>query len=108
MSSDSTPVRRQIKQLIIDRLRLEDLTVDQIGDDTVLWGNEGLGLDSIDALELVTALEGEFGLRIEDGDIDQESLSTVAQLEKMLADAGVLPSSGTSASQDLEATETVS
>ena len=60
------------------------MTVDQIEDDTLLWDESGLGLDSIDALELVTALETELGLRIDDAEMEPESLATVAQLEKLV------------------------
>lgn len=53
----------QIKQLIIDSLELEDLSVDDIADDEPLF-NEGLGLDSIDALELGMALKKKFNLEM--------------------------------------------
>ncbi len=78
--SGIAPTRQRIKQLLIDNLNLEGMTVESIGDDTPLWG-EGLGLDSVDALELMVALEQEYGLRIADDEVDQESLATVARLE---------------------------
>ncbi len=78
--SGIAPTRQRIKQLLIDNLNLEGMTVESIGDDTPLWG-EGLGLDSVDALELMVALEQEYGLRIADDEVDQESLATVASLE---------------------------
>lgn len=53
----------QIKQLIIDSLELEDISVDDIADDEPLF-NEGLGLDSIDALELGMALKKKFNLEM--------------------------------------------
>ena len=51
----------KIKKLIISSLELEDISVDDIKDDEPLF-NEGLGLDSIDALELGMALKKEFGV----------------------------------------------
>ena len=54
----------RIKRLIIDSLKLEDLTPDDIASDEPLFV-EGLGLDSIDALELGVALRKTFGLTIE-------------------------------------------
>ncbi len=54
---------RDFKQLIIESLQLEGLTPDEIGDDQPLFG-EGLGLDSVDALELVVALEKRLGVKI--------------------------------------------
>ncbi len=54
----------QIKKLIVSALQLEDLRVEDIPSDEPLFG-EGLGLDSIDALELGVALRKRFGLKIE-------------------------------------------
>lgn len=55
----------QIKELIIDSLGLEDITTDDIGDDMALFGDDGLGLDSVDALELGLAIQKKFGLQME-------------------------------------------
>ncbi len=55
----------EIKAKIIESLKLQDVTPDQIGDDDPLFG-EGLGLDSIDALELVVMLEKHYGIVIKD------------------------------------------
>ncbi|RIY31643.1 acyl carrier protein [Psittacicella hinzii] len=52
----------QIKQLIIDSLALEDLTVEDIDDTAPLFSEEGLGLDSVDALELGIELQKKFGV----------------------------------------------
>jgi len=54
----------QLKQAIIDGLNLEDITIDEIEDDMALFGDEGLGLDSVDAIELTLVLEKEFGVKI--------------------------------------------
>lgn len=56
-------LEEQIKQLIISSLELEDISVDDIQDDEPLF-NDGLGLDSIDALELGMALKKEFNLNL--------------------------------------------
>lgn len=55
---------KEIKQLIISSLELEDITADEIGDEETLFG-EGLGLDSIDALELGVALQKKYGVKLE-------------------------------------------
>ena len=71
----------KIKQLIIQRLKLVDMTPEMIENDAPLFG-EGLGLDSIDALELVLGLEKEFGVIIPDVEGGQEVceyVRTVAQ-----------------------------
>ena len=53
----------ELKELLINELNLEDLTVDDIDVDAQLFG-DGLGLDSIDALELVVVLEKKYGIKI--------------------------------------------
>ena len=55
----------QVKQMIIDALRIEGLSVEEIDSDAPLFG-EGLGLDSIDALQLVVAMEKDFGVVVPD------------------------------------------
>ncbi len=55
---------KEIKELIISSLELEDISADEIGDDETLFG-EGLGLDSIDALELGVALQKKYGVKID-------------------------------------------
>ncbi|MEZ9196671.1 phosphopantetheine-binding protein [Shewanella sp. 10N.286.54.B9] len=57
-------LENEIKQLIIDSLDLEDVTIDDIDADAALFG-EGLGLDSIDALELGLAIKKLFDVKIE-------------------------------------------
>jgi acyl carrier protein len=57
-------LEQEIKALIINVLKLEDLRVEDIDSEEMLFG-EGLGLDSIDALELGVALRQRYGLRIE-------------------------------------------
>ena len=54
---------QNLKQQIIDALNLEEITPADIDDDAPLFG-EGLGLDSIDALEIILILEKEYGIRI--------------------------------------------
>ena len=71
----------KIKQLIIARLKLVDMTPDMIENNAPLFG-EGLGLDSIDALELVLGLEKEFGIIIPDAEVGKkvfQSVKTMAQ-----------------------------
>ena len=54
----------ELKQLIIDTLDLEDISVDEIDDNAPLFV-EGLGLDSIDALELGVALQKRYGVKLD-------------------------------------------
>lgn len=57
-------LERDIRRLIVTALKLEDVTPDDIGVDEPLFG-DGLGLDSIDALELGVAIRKAYGLKIE-------------------------------------------
>lgn len=59
---------RELKILVVDALHLEDLAPDDIGDDTLLFAEDGLGLDSIDALELGVALHKKYKLKLEQAD----------------------------------------
>ena len=53
-----------VKAKIIEGLNLEDITTDEIEDDMALFGDDGLGLDSVDAIELTLILEKEFGVKV--------------------------------------------
>ncbi len=57
----------QLKTLLIDGLRLEDIVPDDLSADTPLF-NGGLGLDSIDALEIGVMLDRQFGVKVTSGD----------------------------------------
>ena len=58
-------LEQQLKQLIIDSLALEDISVEDIENDTALFGDDGLGLDAVDALELGLAVQKTFGLQLD-------------------------------------------
>lgn len=58
----------EIKTLIVESLELEDISADEIGDDAPLFSDEGLGLDSIDALELGVALRKKYKVQLDKGD----------------------------------------
>jgi acyl carrier protein len=73
--------REELKKQIIKELNLEELTVSDIADDDFLFGDNGIGLDSIDALELIVLLEKNYGVKLinpEDGKEVFESISTIA------------------------------
>ena len=59
-------IRQKLKQIIIEDLALEDVSVEDIKDDSPIFGEEGLGLDSLDAVELVVILQKHFGVQIKD------------------------------------------
>ena len=67
------------KRLIVDSLQLEGLTPEMIGDEDPLF-EDGLGLDSVDALELVVAIETRMGVRIEPHEAGREVFASAATL----------------------------
>lgn len=75
----------EVKQLIIDSLNLEDISVDDIDTDAPLF-NDGLGLDSIDALELGMALKQTYGVELK-GENSAKHFASVQALADFLASA---------------------
>jgi len=79
-------LKENLKAQIIEQLNLEDLTTADIQDDANLFSDDGLGLDSIDALEFIVLLESEYGIKIADPsegrDIFQSVNSLAAYIEK--------------------------
>jgi acyl carrier protein len=74
-----------VKKLIIERLKLEEITVADIITDAPLFG-EGLGLDSIDALELVIGLEKEYGVSIPDAEVGKKVFQSVRTIAQYIVD----------------------
>lgn len=58
-------IRTKLKELLVEQLSLEDIKPDKIKDDEILF-EEGLGLDSLDAVEIVVLLQRNFGLEVKD------------------------------------------
>ncbi|MBZ9780976.1 phosphopantetheine-binding protein [Pseudomonas sp. REP124] len=78
LNTDS--LNRDIKNLIIEALGLEDISAEDIGDQQTLFG-EGLGLDSVDALELGLAIQKKYGIKIDaDAKDTRNHFSNVASL----------------------------
>jgi acyl carrier protein len=78
-------LEHQIKELIIESLNLEDVAAADIQTDAPLFV-EGLGLDSIDALELGLALQRRFGIQIGDSDAGREHFASVRSLAVFVAE----------------------
>ena len=82
--SEAPAVPNRIKRLIVESLHLEGMKPEMIEDEAPLFG-EGLGLDSVDALELVVALEKEFGIKIKSQELGQDVFSSVTSLSRFIA-----------------------
>lgn len=78
---DLAEIKSKLKQLLVTNLSLEDIKPEEIKDDEILFG-EGLGLDSLDAVEIVVLLQRNFGLEVKDMEKGREifySLDTLAK-----------------------------
>lgn len=76
-------LKRKLKELLIERLKFEDMTPDDIPDDQPLFAG-GLGLDSIDALEIVVMLESEFGIKVKNETSARDSFRSVSTLAQFV------------------------
>lgn len=77
----------KIRTMLATRLKLA-AAVEKIGNDTPLFGPDGLGLDSIDALELVLGLQKEFGVLIEDRALAVKVLATINTIAEHIKSQG--------------------
>jgi acyl carrier protein len=75
----SDDLHARIKQVMVEELMLQ-VQPEDIADDAPIFGPEGLGLDSVDVLQLVIALEKNFGLKISEGDAAKELLKSVSSI----------------------------
>ena len=73
-------VKQRLKELLIESLALEDITVQDIGDNTPLFGDDGLGLDSLDGVEIVVMLQRHYGLDVKEMQKAREVFQTVETL----------------------------
>ncbi|NOY75373.1 MAG: acyl carrier protein [Kiritimatiellaeota bacterium] len=74
-------LKKKLKKLIIEELSLEDVSPDDIDDDAPLFG-DGIGLDSLDAVELVVLLQRNFGIQIKDLEAGKKIFETLDSLAR--------------------------
>ena len=86
-----TDLRTRIKEMLVKNLMLQ-ITPDQIGDDLPLFGSNGLGLDSIDALELVVSMEKTFGVGVPSSEVAGKALRTVNTIHDYILEKQTAPS----------------
>jgi len=81
---DTTALKQEIKTLMVDNLMLK-VAPEEIGDDQLLFGPNSLGLDSVDALQLVVALDKTYGLKIPDPEAARRILQSVQTIAGAIA-----------------------
>jgi acyl carrier protein len=78
-------IRKSLKEMLVKDLALEDINPEDIKDDEILFG-EGLGLDSLDAVEIVVLLQRNFGIEIKDMEKGKEIFYSIDTLAKYVCE----------------------
>lgn len=78
-------LKQELKEMIITTLRLDDVTVAEISDDMPLFV-EGLGLDSIDALEIVVTIEKKYSVKFDDEEKGKKALFSIQTIANFVAE----------------------
>jgi acyl carrier protein len=88
MSSEQ--LKEQIKEMLVTNLMLRT-PKEEIANDLPLFGADGLGLDSIDALQLVVSMEKTFGVGVPNSDVARVALATVNSIHDYIVEQGGTP-----------------
>jgi len=75
-----------LKEQLIEALNLEEMTPAEIDAEAPLFGAEGLGLDSIDALEIIVLLEKKYGIRLKNAAEGKEIFTSIANIAKYVSE----------------------
>jgi acyl carrier protein len=82
-SEELSKLKQSLKEMLVRDLSLEDIKPEEIKDDAMLFG-EGLGLDSLDAVEIVVLLQRNFGIEIKDMEKGREIFYSIDTLAKYI------------------------
>ena len=88
--NNTTELKTQIKQLMMENLMLQ-ISAEEIGDDQPLFGPGSLGLDSVDALQLVVALDKAYDLKIANPEAARQILQSVRSMATAVANHKASP-----------------
>ena len=78
-------LKLELKEKIIENLNLEDVELSEIADDEPLFG-DGLGLDSIDALELIVMLDKDYGIKLSDPKLGKAIFESIEVMAKYIVE----------------------
>ena len=90
MTNNTADLKEEIKRLIVENLMLQ-ITAAELGDQQRFFGPESLGLDSVDALQLVVALDKAYGLKITDPETARRVLENVTTMAAAVAQHQAAP-----------------
>ena len=76
-------LKQQLKEMVINDLKLQEVSPEDINDNDALFG-DGLGLDSLDAVELVVLIQKTFGVQIEDMEEGQKAFASIQALAEFI------------------------
>lgn len=77
---------QQLKEQIISTLNLEEMSLDDIDVKAPLFGNQGIGLDSIDALEIIVLLEKEYGIRLANAAEGKQIFTSIENISRYVSE----------------------
>jgi acyl carrier protein len=83
--NDSMELKAQVKQMLVENLMLK-ISAAEIGDDQPLFGPGSLGLDSVDALQLVVALDKNYELKLSDTEVARKTMQSVNTIAAAIAE----------------------
>ena len=84
MTKDAKSLNREIKQLIIESLKMSDVSPDDMEDGEPIFGNPKFELDSLDAVELFVALQKRYGVKIDDQNLAKDILQSVERIAEFV------------------------
>ncbi len=77
-------IKEKLKEVLISDLNLVDVTPEEIRDDEPLFGDDGLGLDSLDAVEIIVIVQKHFGVEIRNMEEGKDALRSLVSLAKFI------------------------
>jgi len=87
MPLPSDELKMEVKKLIMDTLSISDVNISDIDDEKPLFGgNNGLTLDSVDAIEIIMAIQRTYGIRIADQHVAREVVRSIQSIAQFITD----------------------